>query len=230
MEKLGNQLDLSLEFTDEFGVIKRLGEYLDGVHPVIFTLNYYTCVTLCSIQLGSFARNIAGLSDEKRSKMRIVTVSIDPADTPQSALKRKAEFFSEMSGQKPNWSFLVGSEKSVGKLADSLGFQYRYDPETKQFAHTAAVFFISPLGKIVRYLYGLEFSMRDVGFALIEASEGKLASAVEKLILRCFHYDSGAGKYTPFAFQVVRTSGAITVVVLGGLLWLLWRREKVRLA
>ena len=229
IEKLGKTLDLNLTLADEDGKPVKLIELVDGMHPVIFTLNYYTCAMLCSIQLGAFRDGLKGLAPEHLAEARVVSVSFDPRDGPKEAQAKRAEMLSSFEGgAKPNWRFLTGSEETVRALADSFGFQYRWDAETNQFAHTAAVFFVSARGVISRYLYGIQYSARDIRFAWIDASEGKLGSSVERLLLNCFHYDAQTGKYTPFAMKTVRVGGLVTVSFLGIFLGVMWRKEKRR--
>lgn len=230
VERLGTRLDGDLAFTDESGTSVRLSDIVDGSGPVIFTLNYFSCATLCSIQLQGFVNGLRGMADAKLRDIRVVTVSFDPNDGPEQARAKRDTVMAHFDGVRPRWSFLTGTEANVTALASSLGFQYRYDPETDQYAHTAAVFFVSPSGVVARYLYGIEYSARDIRFAWIDASEGKLGSTAERLLLNCFHYDEASGKYTPFAFKVVRIGGLVTVSFLGLMLGALWRKEKRRLA
>jgi protein SCO1 len=227
IEKLGSQIDLSTRFRNESNVEVQLSDYLRSGAPLIVTLNYFSCGTLCSLQLGGFAKSISQMSDKQRQDLRILTISFDPSDTPALAGEKKSHFLKMIPSEvKPKWDFLVGTQASIQKITQSLGFQYNYDPETKQFAHTAAIFFLSPLGIVARYLYGIEFSNRDIRFAWIDASEGRFGTSLERLILRCFHYDANTGKYTTFAMSVVRWSGLATVLILGFALYLLWRKEK----
>jgi protein SCO1 len=226
IEKLGTQLDLALPLRDESGKNVVLGDYLKSGAPLILTLNYFSCETLCSLQLGGFAKSLSEMGSNQLQDLRIVTVSFDPSDTPERASAKKEHFLSMIEGDtKPRWDFLVANPNTIQKVTSALGFQYRFDEETNQFAHTAAIFFLSPLGVVSRYLYGIEFSPRDIRFAWIDASEGKFGTNIERLMLRCFHYDSSTGKYTPFAMNVVRWSGVVTVLLLAGALGLLWRKD-----
>jgi protein SCO1 len=230
VEKLGSQVDLSLAFQDEAGLPVTLADFVKDGKPLLLTLNYYSCSTLCSLQLTGFAEAVKNVDPKHRAELRIVTVSFDPRDTPESAQVKRRAMEAALGSGKTDWSFLTGSEKNVKALASSLGFQYRYDERTDQFAHTAAVYFLSPKGVISRYLYGITFSPRDLRFAWIEASEGRYGSTVEKVLLTCFHYDASTGEYTPFAFRMVRIGGLVTLSCLGILLGALWRKEKRRLA
>jgi protein SCO1/2 len=230
IEKLGTTLPLNLGLVDEDGREVRLIDIVDGIKPVIFTLNYYSCEMLCNIQLNGFRQGLAGLDPKHLAEAKVVTVSFDPRDGPQQAREKRASVMSTFEGNKPDWRFLTGSKEAVATLAEAFGFQYRWDDATNQFAHTAAIFFVSPRGVVSRYLYGIEYSPRDIRFAWVDASEGKFGSTVERLLLNCFHYDAQTGKYTPFAFRVVRVGGLLTVSCLGIMLGVMWRREKRRLA
>ena len=228
MERLGTKLSLDRTFVNEEGQPVSLAAFFDGKKPVVFTLNYFSCANLCSLQLNGFAAGLKALAPEKRAEMRIVTVSFDERDTPALAKAKRDAYLADFEGAKPEWHFLVGTKQASASLADALGFQYRWDAESNQYAHTAAIFFASPMAVISRYLYGIEFSARDIRFAWIDASEGRTGGVLEKVILRCFHYEESTGKYTPFAFRVVRVGGVVTVSILGLMLGVLFRRDKRR--
>jgi protein SCO1/2 len=228
-EKLGKLADLDARFTDHDGKAVTLRDYLDGERPVLLTLNYYRCPTLCSIQLNALTRALRKLEWAPGENYRIVTVSIDHREKPKLARKKRASYLSDLRrGADTDWSFLVGAEPMVKRIAGSVGFGFRYDPEQDQYAHPAVAIFLSPRGKISRYIYGLEFDQRDLKFALMEASEGKVGSTVDKLILSCFHYDATTGRYGPWAFGIMRLGGGATVLLLGAFLVVLWRRERHR--
>jgi protein SCO1/2 len=228
-EKLGRRAALDARFTDHRGRAVRLRDYLDGERPVLLTLNYYRCTTLCSVQLNILTRALRGLEWTPGENFRIVTVSIDHRERPPLAAGKRRSYLEQLGrGQQVDWSFLVGAKDQIRALARSVGFGYRYDPEQDQWAHPAAAIFLSPDGKIVRYLYGLEYRSRDLKFAIMEAAEGKVGSVVDRVILSCFHYDATAGRYGPFAFGIMRLGGVITLLLLGGLLAVLWRRERRR--
>lgn len=225
LEHLGETLDPKLTFRNEAGEQVALGDFFKAGKPVILTLNYYQCQTLCSIQLNGFLEGLKTLDWKVGENFRVVTVSIDPNNTPAQAAEKRKQYAQALNQRDADWNFLVGDEANVRALADAVGFLYRFDAETNQFAHSAAVYFLSPEGKITRYLYGIEYSARDLKFALMDASQGKLGSAMEQLILRCFHYDETLGKYTPFAMNSMRTGAVVTVSALGLLLTILWRRD-----
>jgi protein SCO1/2 len=225
-EKLGVHLDRELRFRDQSGRERALGSFLEDGKPVLLTLNYYRCKMLCSLQLNALTAGLRGLSWTAGDRFRVVTVSIDHRESPKLAAEKRAAHLRVLGrGESVDWSFLVGDERTVRRLAESVGFGYRYDKDTDQFAHPAAIMFLSPAGKVSRYLYGIEYAPRDLKFALIEAAEGRVGSVADRLILSCFHYDSSSGRYGPFAFGIMRLGGVLTLVLLGGFLALHWRRE-----
>ena len=157
-----------------------------------------------------------------------VAVSIDHREPAGLAHDKRAVYLSGLGRGEVDWSFHVGDQASIEALARAVGFGFRYDPEQDQIAHPAVLFFLSPEGKISRYLYGIDYPARDLKFSLIEASEGRVGSTLDKILLSCFHYDPSLGRYGPFAMGIMRLGGSITVVVLVVFLALLWRRERRR--
>lgn len=227
-EKLGDRIPMDRPFVDHTGKKVRIGDYFDGTRPLMLTLNYYTCTTLCSIQLNALTRTLRKMAWAPGENFRQVTLSIDHReDAELAAGKRKAHLRALEKGE-VDWNFLVGDKESIKAVADAVGFGYRYDPKQNQWAHPAVIVFLSPDGKVTRYLYGLEYAPRDVKLALLEAADGKVGSTVDKLILSCFHYDATEGRYGPYAFGIMRLGGVVTVVVVGVFLVLLWRRERRR--
>jgi protein SCO1/2 len=231
-EMLGGELDMDLRFTDHLGNEVRLGEFFDGDRPVLITLNYYRCPTLCNLQLNSLTRTLEGFAESRDwqpgEQYRIVTVSIDPREGPELAAKKRATHLDALGQGDVDWNFLTGDALQVRMLAASLGIGYAYDAEQDQYAHPAVLMFVSPEGKVARYLYGLEYQPTDVKFALMEAAEGRVGSPVDKLILSCFHYDASLGEYGPFAMGIMRLGGAVMVLIVGIPMAFIWRRERRR--
>ncbi len=227
-EHLGNDLDTELSFTDHTGKVVKLADYFDGKRPVLLTMNYFRCPVLCNVQLNELTealRNFPWTPGDEH--FRIVTVSIDPREQPMLASsKRKGHLDALGRGDDVDWEFLTGDALSIRLLAAQLGIQYAYDPEQDQYAHPAVVVFASPEAKIVRYVYGLSYHPNDLKFGLIEASEGRVGSTLDRIILSCFHYDATLGRYGPFAFGLMRVAGAFTVLLIGTALLVLRRRER----
>ncbi len=216
-DKRGAMVPPDLTFTDQDGHPVRMGEYLDGKHPTIVVLAYYECPMLCTVVLNGLLTGLRALDDFKvGTDFRVVVVSFDPRDNVESAA-RKRKTYVDAYGRDPGqrgWDFLVGSERQVRQLADTLGFPYRWDPVGKQFAHSAGAFLLTPKGQLSQTLYGIEFPRRDLRFALLEASEGKLGSTWDKVLLRCFHWDPHARGYAFQAMMAMKLGGVLMVVVM----------------
>jgi len=230
-ERLGHHVDLNLEFVNESGRPVKLREFFSTGKPVLLTLAYYTCPMLCNLILNGQTAALKEVPWTPGEQFEVVTVSFDPRDTPELARKKKTNYL-EMYG-KPSgegWHFLTDYDENVKKLADQVGFHYKWDQQQEQFAHTAVIMFLTPDGRVSRYLYGIKFSPRDVRLALTEAGEGKMGSTVDKLLLYCFHYDPSSKGYTLFAMNVMRAGGALTVVILAFVILRLLRRERYRAA
>lgn len=228
VEKLGTNLAVRDMFfrNSSQGPALSFDQHLQPNLPTMLTLNYFQCTALCSIQLNALVDGLKKLDYLPGRDFNLVSVSIDTRNSPELAQAKQENYLQSLGRVGAAWKFLVGDQKSIDLLAGSVGFQYRYDKETDQFAHTAAVFFLSPDFKVSRYLYGLQYSPRDLKFALVESSKGRLGSPIEKLILRCFHFDELAGKYTPFAMNTMRVAGILFSIFLLILVVVLSRREK----
>ncbi len=226
-EHLGEIVPLDLPFIDEMGKPVRLSEYFGKGKPVLLTMAYYKCPMLCTLVLnaaGQVAKDIAWNPGEE---YQMLTISIDPSETPELAKVKKDNYlkFIGKPGIEDGWHFLVGSEANSKKIAEALGFKYYYVEEKKEYAHPAVAFVLTEGGKIARYHYGIQFKERDVRLSLVEASEGKIGSSIDRLILYCFHYDPSAKGYVLMATNLMKLGGLITVLILGGFLVMLWRKD-----
>lgn len=225
-QKLNQSVPLNLTFRDEHGQTVQLGQYF-GQKPVILTLVYYNCPMLCTQILNGVESGLKELPLDIGKQFNVVTVSIDPSEGHVLA-EVKQEMYTGMYGRPgaaQGWHFLTGDEPQIKQLANAVGFRYAYDPETKQFAHASAIMILTPEGKISRYLYGIQFPSRDLRLALDEASEGKIGSPVDAILLFCYHYDPHTGKYGLLISHVIQAGGAITLLVLGALVLVLFRGE-----
>lgn len=226
-EKLGNKIDLDLQFTAENGYEVPLRRFFASGKPVILNLVYYSCPMLCNLVLNGQTSMLREIAWTPGNEFQIVTISIDPTENFGLAARKK-QFQIESYGREVQggWHFLTDYKGNVKILADQMGFRYRWDDRTQQFAHSAAIMLLTPDGTVSRYLYGIKFNPRDVRLALTEASQGKLGSTVDKLLLFCFHYDSSARSYVLFARNLMRAGGVLIIFVMGFVLTHLWRRER----
>ena len=224
IQRLGDTIPADLTFTRHDGVQQTTAEIFGGSKPTLLTLNYYRCVTLCSVQLQNVSQTIKALGDWNKNQYRVVTISFDSSDTPQDALAKRQELATELGNTE--WDFYVGDEKSINTLTDKVGFYYRYDPVTKEFAHAAAILFVSPARKLMRYLYGIAYDPRQVRLALLDAAEGKIGSLADQILLYCYHYDPSRGNYTNVAVKSLRFAAFGCLIFLVGFLAYWFRRER----
>lgn len=226
-EHLDAKLPLDLEFRDENGGRVTLGEYFDGDRPVILTLNYYKCPMLCGLMLNGLVEGLGSMAWSPGEEFEIVTISINPLETPELALAKKQNYLKllDRPAAAAGWHFLTGRELEIKRLAETVGFAYSYDPETGEYAHAAAVMVCTPDGRVARYLYGIEYPAQKLKFALLEAAEGTVGSTLDQLILYCYHYDPANRRYSPVAMNIMRLGGGATALILGTTLGVFWLRE-----
>jgi protein SCO1/2 len=228
VEHLGEPVPLDLVFTDESGRPMRLGDYFAPDQPVVLVMGYYRCPMLCNLVFNGLADGVGQLAWRPGQQFTIIIVSIDSTETPDLAAAKKANRSRAMESvdSLAGWHYLTGAADQSRALADAVGFKYYWDEGSQQWAHPAVVTLLSPDGTISRYLYGIEFPERDLRLGLLETSEGKIGNTIDRIILYCFHYDPQAGGYVVLAENVMRLGGVVTVAILGGLLALLWKRER----
>lgn len=225
----GERLDTGLRFTDHRGNEVALAEFFDGERPVAFTLNYFRCRVVCSVQLNGLADALAQVDWNQGEDFRVVTLSIDPSESPADAAEKRAVITEAVGkGDDVDWAFLTGNELEIRAVAAQLGISYAYDAEQDQYAHPGVIVFITPDGRVSRYVYGLTYDPLDVKLGLYEAGDGKIGGPVEQLFLSCFSYDPSIGRYGPFAMGIMRLGGSLTAIILGLFIFFLWRRERRR--
>ena len=229
-DRQGAPLPRDIALRDQSGKAVTIGDYLDGKRPVVLVLAYYECPMLCTLVINGALDEMKKLRWTAGDEYRVVVVSFDPRDTPEGAAKKRMNYldaYGRPVGER-GFDFLVGDAAQVKALAAAAGFHYRWDEDTKQFAHAAGSFVYTPDGRLSRTLYGITYP--GLKLALLEASEGKIGTAVDRVLLFCFHYDPLARGYVLATTRLVRASGVLTLAVLA--LWLLrfWRRERRPLA
>lgn len=230
VEHLGDNLPLNLEFTDDQGNSVKLADYFGKEKPVVLTLGYFECPMLCNLVFNGVSDGIKGLEWIPGDKYEVISVSIDPLENSELAGAKKANYIKslEMPGSEKGWHFLVGDKSQSEALAEAIGFKYYYVKERDEYAHPAAAYVISPDGVISRYLYGVKFSPRDLKLSILEASDGKVGSTVDRVILYCFHYDPDAKGYVLFAQNVMKVGGILTVIVLCFFVGSLWVKDQLK--
>lgn len=226
-EQLGANLRLDAELTDSSGKAVRLAQYFNGERPVVLTFNYSNCPMLCSLQLTRFVQALTQLKRTAGTDFDIVTISIDPAETPQRAAETKARYLRDYGRPEAasGWHFLLGAEQIVRHIADSVGFSYTYNEERKEWLHAAVLMVLTPDGRVARYIYGVDYHPETLNLSLVESSEGKIGSTMDRLVLYCFHYDETEGRYAPVAMNIMRVGAGLVAVALGAFLTAYWVAE-----
>ena len=230
-QRLNQEIPLDLEFKDETGKTVKLGDYFISGRPVILNLVYYTCPMLCGEELAGEASALSMLKFTPGNEYEVVSVSFNPDETPKDAAAAKQTYIARINEHlehKTNgdgWHFLTGQQPQIKQLADAVGFHYRRDPASGQFIHATGLMIVTPAGKIAQYYYGVEFSPKDIRLGLIEASRGNIGNVVDEVLLYCYHYDPKTGRYGAVVTNIMRLAGAATMLILGGFLIVMFRRD-----
>ena len=224
-QKLNEQVPLDAVFKDEQGREVKLGEFF-GKKPVVLSLVYYTCPMLCTQVLNGMLGSFRQVSFNIGEQYEVVTVSFDARETPALAAAKKVTYVKGYNrpGAEASWHFLTGDEANIKRLTDAVGFRYVWDEQTSQFAHASGIMVLTPEGKLARYFYGIDFPPRDLRLGLVEASQNKIGTPVDALMLYCYHYDPATGKYGAVVMNIMRLAGGATVLLIVGLLLVLRRR------
>lgn len=228
-QRLNEQVPLDLVFRDESGETVQLSRYVKD-KPVIIALVYYQCPLLCNQVLGGLGSALRTLSFNVGKEFEVVTVSFDARETPEMASEKKARYLEQYNreGASEGWHFLTGDQSSIARLCEAVGFKYTFDTQTNQFAHAAGIMVVTPQGKLARYFYGIEYPPKNLKFGLMEASENRIGSPVDRLILYCYRYDPMTGKYGVVVMRVMQVAGVVTVIAIIILLLALRRMSRTR--
>jgi protein SCO1/2 len=224
-QNLNEQIPPDLVFTDDLGRQVKLGDYF-GKKPLILNLVYFTCPMLCGEELAGLESALRVLKFDVGNEFDVITISFDPKDTPEAAAKKKEQILHryKRAGAEQGWHFLVGQQDSISAVAKAAGFEYEYDAKTGQFAHSTAIMVLTPQGRIAQYYYGIEYPPKDLRLALVDASQQKIGTVVDELLLYCYHYDPEKGKYSATVMRILRVAGVATMLCLGMLFFVMIRR------
>ena len=228
-QKLNEQVPLDLTFRDEAGRDVPLSTFFQPRKPVILALVYYRCPMLCTQILNGVESSLKAVSLDPGRDFEVVNVSFDPKDTPELAASKKQMYLRRYG--RPNtangWHFLTADERNSKALADAVGFHYKYDPRTDQYAHASGIMILTPDGHVSKYFYGVEYAARDLRLGLVDASRDQIGSPVDQILLFCYHYDPATGKYGAMTMNILRLSAA-GFTLLGGAFLLIAIRKDVR--
>lgn len=233
-QKLGAALPLETEFKDADGQIVRLGDYFNKGRPVILAFVYYECPMLCNEVLNGLTGTLKGISFDAGKEFDVVAISFDVRENekPDLAKNKKLSYMERYGrpGTEKGWHFLTGNQASVEAVTKAAGFGFEWDENSNQFAHAGGIMVVTPEGKLSKYFYGIDYSPKDVKFGLIESAEHKVGNAAEMLLLYCYHYDPSTGKYGLAILSVIRLLGIFTLLGMGAMGFVFWRRNKVKLS
>lgn len=229
VERLGESVSINeLQFVNEDGKTVSLSQYFKRGKPVLLNLVYFECPTLCSFVLNGLLDSLKRLSWTPGQEFELLTISIDHRETPKLAATKKAAYLKEYGreGAENGWHFLTGTEDQIRKLAAQVGFGFKYDEQEMQYAHGAVLTALTPEGKISRYLYGIEYSQKNMRLALLEASNGAIGTVIDRVLLFCYRYDPASRKYSVYATRLMNAGAAGTTLIFGGWLAMFWRRQR----
>ena len=226
-QRLDAQVPADLGFVDDAGHAVKLGDYF-GKKPLILNLVYYNCTMLCGEALTGLAGSMKMIKFDVGNEFDVVTVSFNPKETPQIAAEKKADYIKRYGrpGAVAGWHFLTGPADSINALTKAVGFQYQYDAAKNQYAHATAIMVLTPQGRISRYFYGVDFPPKDLRLGLVEASQGKIGNLTDQVLLYCYHYDPTVGKYGAVVSNMLKLGGGLTILLVGGLLFILIRLDR----
>ncbi len=224
-QRLNEQVPANLVFRDETGKAVHLSDYF-GKKPLVLSLVYYRCPMLCSELLVGLESTLKVLKFDVGKEFDVLTISFDPKDTPELATAKKATILKRYNrpGASDGWHFLTGPQESIDAITKAVGFQYSYDQKTGQFAHSTAIMLLTPEGKVAQYYYGVEFPPKDVRLGLIQASQNKIGTLADQVLLYCYHYDPATGKYGAIISRIIQLAGGLTILSIGTVLLMLFRR------
>ncbi|MBN8587907.1 MAG: SCO family protein [Rhodothermia bacterium] len=226
-EHLGAFIPLDATFRDEEGKTVKLSSYFKGEKPVLLNFAYHTCPLLCHYVLDGIVAGAKSMPWVPGKEYEIISISIQPTETPELAKRQKKNYLAKLNkiGAEKGWHFLTGDEAEIRKVANTVGFRYKWDEKSKQFSHSAAIMLLSGEGKISRYLYGIRYSSKDLRNGLLEAAEGKVGTTIDKVFLWCYHYDPTEKSYVLNAYRLMQIGmGIVLTLVAVGLVWY-WKTE-----
>jgi protein SCO1/2 len=226
-QNLNAQLPLDLTFRDELGRTVPLSSFFRSGKPVLLAPVYYRCPMLCTQILNGLASSLKAVSFNPGQEFEVVAFSFDPKDTVEIAAGKKEMYLRRYgrANTANGWHFLTGDQPNIKALMDAVGFHYKYDPATDQYAHASGVMIVTPDGRLSKYFYGVEYAPRDIRLGLVEASLNKIGTPVDRVLLFCYHYDPATGKYGAVAINTMRIAGGGFVLVAGAFLFLMLRRD-----
>ncbi len=229
-QRLNEQLPLNLTFTDDSGQQVALGKYF-GRRPAILALVYYRCPMLCSEELDGLTSALQMVRYVPGKDFDIIVVSIDPTEGTDLSAAKKREYVKRYGHAETanGWHFMTGTQANIDALTEAVGFKYVKiklpNTDQVQFAHASSIQIVTPEGKLAQYYMGVEYSPKDLLLGLDEASSNRIGSPVDNILTYCYHYNPQTNTHSLIVARVVQLGGALTVVLLGGFMLVMFRRD-----
>ena len=231
-QKLGDRLPMEAVFKDEDGRAVKLGDYFTKGRPVVVAFVYYECPMLCNQVLNGLSGSLKGISLDAGKDFDVLAISFDARenDKPDLAKNKKAAYVERYGrdGGENGWHFLTGTADAIDAATKAAGFGFKWDEKSNQFAHAGGIMITTPDGKLARYLYGIDYSPKDLKLGIVESSENKVGSPVDKLLLYCYHYDPSTGKYGLAILRIIRAFAVVMLIGMGAMAFVFWRKNKRR--
>ncbi len=233
-QKLNGQLPLDAQFKDDNGETVSLEKYFNRGRPVVLALVYYECPMLCNEVLNGLTGSLKGTSFDAGKDFDVIAISFDARenDKPDLAKNKKASYVVRYGheGTADGWHFLTGTQENIDKVTKAVGYNYKFDEATNQFAHAGGIMILTPEGKLSRYFYGIDYAPKDLKFGIMDSAQSKIGNPAEQLYLYCFHYDPATGKYGLAILRVIRLAGVATIIGLLVMFFIFWRSNKKKAA
>jgi len=229
-QRLGEKMPLDTEFKDESGRTVKLGDYFNQGRPVVLAFVYYECPMLCNEVLNGLTGSLKGIGLDAGKDFDVVAISFDARenDKPDLARNKKESYMARYGrpGTEKGWHFLTGTPPSIEAATKAAGFGFDWDEKSGQFAHAGGIMVTTPDGRLSKYFYGIDYAPRDLKFGIMESADNKVGSAAEQLLLFCYHYDPATGKYGLAILKVMRIMAVLTILGMGAMGLVFWRRNK----
>lgn len=201
----GAPLPAQLRLIDENGQTINLRELVQG-QPSVLVMGYFGCPMLCNQVQSGLLDSLKTVSGQHQ----VVSVSIDPRERPELARRKRQAALSRGA----DWRYLTGTPEEIGRLCDTVGFQFRYDRKSEQFAHPAGLIFMSADGRVASYLFGISFSGPALQRALDRAAQNQIDGKVDPVLYLCFQYDPATGRYSLQIWRTLQLLGIGTSLLL----------------
>lgn len=223
VEHLGDYIPEDIMITTDSGETVNLREIIDK--PTILNFVYYRCPGICSPLMSGIAEVISKSDLELGEDYQVLTISFDPSEGIELAQRKRTNYLNQVTREvnPEGWKFFIADSANAARATDVVGFKYK--KTGNDYLHSASIMIISPEGKITRYLNGTYFLPFDLKMSIIEASEGKVGTTINKVLQYCYSYDPDGQGYV---LNVTRVAGTIILFIAGIILIVLLVKPRTK--